>query len=429
MKNKIKIQRNKGAAMMIVVLFFMFISLTILIGIVTPVVREFRIAGDNFNSKQAYFIAESGVEDVMYRLKNNMEVGTIGESRTLFLDDSFFPIPTEFTDIFGGRKQIVTTGDINSNQRKVNLILTTTTGVSFNYGVQVGIGGFNFTGNAKVIGNVYSNGNITGENNAAITGTAISTGTISGMTIGTGTTGNAKAHTVNNSTIRGINYCQTGTGNNKACDTSQPDPIATIMPISDQNILDWKEEASVGDPHVGNYLLDSNNTASLGPKEITGNFTIDGNAILTITGTIWVHGNITINNNAIVKLSNSYGVNSGVIVADGNVNFTGNNRFEGSGQTGSYILLVTTSTCPVGPSCGGDSTNAITIGNNANAVILNAQQGTISFLNNAQVNEATAKTIVAENNTIITYLEGLADVNFSSGPSGSWGIDSWQESE
>jgi len=429
MKNKNKIKKNKGAAMMIVVFFFMFISLTILVGIVTPVVRESRIAGDNFNSKQAYFIAESGVEDMMYRIKNNMEIGTIGEGRTLFLDDSFVPIPTEFTDIFGGRKQIVTMGDVNSNQRKVNLILTTTTGVSFNYGVQVGIGGFDFTGNAKVIGNVYSNGNITGENNAAITGTAISTGTISGMIIGIGTTGNAKAHTVNNSTIHGINYCQTGTGNNKDCDTSQPDPIATTMPISDQNILDWKEEASIGDPYVGNYLLDSNNTASLGPKEITGNFTIDGNAILTITGTIWVHGNINISNNAIVKLSSSYGPNSGVIVADGNINLSGNNGVEGSGQTGSYILLVTTSTCPVGPSCDGGSTNAISIDNNANAVILNAQQGTISFSNNAQVNEATAKTIVAGNNTIITYLEGLADVNFSSGPSGSWGIDSWGESE
>lgn len=421
---KYKIKQNRGAAMMILVLFFVFISVTILIGVITPTVREFKIATDSFQSKQTYFLAESGVEDVLYRLKNSKQ--TSG-TETLVLGDS--QAVTTVTDIGGGQKEISTLGDTNSHQRKINVTLNTATGVSFNYGVQVGIGGFKFTGNARVEGNVYSNGDIKGENNTAITGTAISTGTISKMTIGTGTTGNAKAHTVNNSTIRGINYCQTGTGNNKACNTSQPDPESTTMPISDQNILNWKEEASVGDLYVGNYLLNGNNTASLGPKEITGNFTIDGNAVLTVTGTIWVHGNITISNNAIVKLSSSYGHNSGVVVADGNVNFTGNNGFRGSGQTGSYILLVTTSTCPDGPSCGEESTNAITIGNNADAVILNAQNGTISFSNNAEVNEATAKTIVAGNNTVITYLEGLADVNFSSGPSGGWNLESWKEVE
>ena len=143
MKNNEKIKTNSGAAMIIVVFFFMFISLTILIGIVTPVVREFRIAKDNFDSKQAYFIAESGVEDIMYRVKNNMGVGTVGDDRELYLDEtkSFVSIPTDYIDLGGGRKQITTTGDINSNQRTVNLSLTTSTGVSFNYGVLVGQGG------------------------------------------------------------------------------------------------------------------------------------------------------------------------------------------------------------------------------------------------------------------------------------------------
>ena len=174
MKNEIKIQKNKGAAMMIVVFFFVFISLTILIGIVTPVNREFKIASDNFSSKQSYFIAESGVEDIMYRIKNNMETGTIGESRTLFLNNSFFPIPTEIADLGNGRKQIITTGDINSNERKINLKLTTSAGVSFNYGVLVGQGGINLEGSGRINGNVYANGPITGDSSAIITGSAIS---------------------------------------------------------------------------------------------------------------------------------------------------------------------------------------------------------------------------------------------------------------
>ena len=173
---KRQIKTNSGAAMIIVVFFFMFISLTILVGIVTPVVREFRIAKDNFDSKQAYFIAESGAEDLMYRVKNTMDIGTVGEDRELYLNDtkSFVSIPTDYVDLGGGGKQIITTGDINSNQRTVDLRLTTSTGVSFNYGVLVGQGGVTLVGSGTINGNIYANGPITGDSSAIITGTAIS---------------------------------------------------------------------------------------------------------------------------------------------------------------------------------------------------------------------------------------------------------------
>jgi len=193
MNKLIKNKTNSGAAMMIVVFFFMFISLTILIGIVTPVVREFRIATSTFDSKQSYFIAESGVEDMMYRVKNSMDVGTIGVDRTLYLDGSFVSIPTELTDIGSGQKQITTTGGVNSNERTVNLTLTTATGVSFNYGVLVGQGGITLGGSGTINGNVYANGPITGDSSSIITGTAISANSpasIADQTNGTGVPAN-----------------------------------------------------------------------------------------------------------------------------------------------------------------------------------------------------------------------------------------------
>jgi hypothetical protein len=165
---------NKGAAMMIVVLFFMFISLTILIGIITPVVREFKIATDNFDSKKSYFIAESGAEDAIYRIKNNMELGTVDSERTLFIDGSYFSIPTEIVDLGNNRKKVITTGDIDTNKRKVSLEVTSSTGISFNYGVLIGQGGITLNGSGKVIGNVYANGPITGDSSGYITGSAIS---------------------------------------------------------------------------------------------------------------------------------------------------------------------------------------------------------------------------------------------------------------
>jgi hypothetical protein len=42
-------------------------------------------------------------------------------------------------------------------------------------------------------------------------------------------------------------------------------------------------------------------------------------------------------------------------------------------------------------------------------------------------NAATARQITATGGTTIDYQSGLADMNFSSGPSGGWDISSWGE--
>ena len=242
------------------------------------------------------------------------------------------------------------------------------------------------------------------------------TGSIDGINIGTGGVGNAYAHTITDSTIAGTNYCQVGSGNNKACNTSLPDPTQVPMPISDQNILDWKSEAEAGGTYTGNYALDSS-SGSLGPKKITGNFTIQNNADLTVTGTLWVEGNIDINNNANVSLSSSYGTSEGVIVTDGIVNIGNNAIFAGSGSTGSYLMVLSTST----------STSAITLSNNGGAVILYAANGTVNLANNAGAKSLNGKYINLNNNAVIIYDSGLVNSNFVNGPSGGWNIKSWKE--
>ena len=54
-------------------------------------------------------------------------------------------------------------------------MLGTGDGVSFNYGIQSGVGGF-VIGNAVINGNVYSNGTIEGANGATVTGSAFAVG-------------------------------------------------------------------------------------------------------------------------------------------------------------------------------------------------------------------------------------------------------------
>ncbi|OGI95565.1 hypothetical protein A2917_03370 [Candidatus Nomurabacteria bacterium RIFCSPLOWO2_01_FULL_42_17] len=418
MQKKIKIKKNSGAAMLISVIFFLFISLAIIAGLVSPTVREFKNASVNLNSKKSYFLAESGVEDAYFRLKT---AKTIGSTETITLGGN--STTTTITDSAYNEKTISSLGDVNSFQRKSKIILNVGDGVSFSYGIQAGAGGF-VLGNATIFGNVYSNGTIIGTNGATITGSAFSAGAsglIDNINIGLAGTGDARAHTVTGSTIAGNLYCQTGTGNNKSCNTSELDPDPVDMPITEAMFDEWKADAELGGTIVGNLTISSPTT--LGPKKITGNLAI--NSDLTITGTIYVVGNITTNNGAEVSLSSSYESTGGIIVTDGQVTLSNNVMFFGSGSEGSYVLLTTTSACPSG--CSG--VNAMEILNNVGAILVNAQNGTVHLNNNVELSEVVGYKIIVDNSAEVTYLSGLANTLFTSGPSGGWDITSWGEAQ
>lgn len=248
------------------------------------------------------------------------------------------------------------------------------------------------------------------------TGTG-TTGLINGITIGTGIVGDAYSHTVNNSTIAGRNYCQTGTGNNKSCITSYTPPVQIPMPISDQNIIDWKTVAEAGGVTTGNVSISG--TSSLGPRKITGNLTLNGGSDLTLNGTIWVVGNLILNTNSTLRLSSSYGANEGVVVVDGNITINNNVNFYGSGTSGSYPMLLSTSS----------SSSAIAVSNNSDGAILYAANGTVSLANNSSAIAINGYSVTLGNNATLNFSSGIVDSNFLSGPSGGWEIDSWKEIE
>src|SRR5258708_5438443 len=226
--------RQKGAAMLISTLFFIFISLAIIAGLVAPSVREFKNIEVNLNSKSSYFLAESGVEDAAYRIIRNK---TLAGSETITIN--YNSAVTTVTSLPGNNKQIVSLADVSTYQRKVKLTVKTGNGAVFKYGTQSGQGGFVFHNNSFVTGSLYSNGNIVGSNGAYVTGDAFvagATGSISNISIGYGGTGDAHAHTITASTATGNFYCQTGSRNNKSFDTSQADPISQYLPIASSPI-------------------------------------------------------------------------------------------------------------------------------------------------------------------------------------------------
>lgn len=237
------------------------------------------------------------------------------------------------------------------------------------------------------------------------------TSTISGMdSIG----GNANAFTVNNSTVTGTIYCQTGSGNNKSCTTTSAPPSPLAFPVSDANIDEWKEIASSGYTSGAISLSGNSATTTSGPLKVTGNLTLSNDAIMTLEGPVYVTGNITLSNKSKIKLGSSFGNSSGFIIVDGNVNTSNEGEFQGSGQSGSYIMLAT-------------KNGNVTISNHGGSVVLVTLNGTVNFNNEATAKAVAARSMQMSNHATLNYESGLADMSFSTGPSGSWQVDSWQE--
>lgn len=396
---------------MVATIFFMVVSITIIFGLVGPIVRQQKIASALMASRQSYYLAEAGIEDVVYRLMYARPVDT---SETIMLDGEEATVSTQNAS---GGKEILSRAEVRNTFRNVRTNLLLGIGATFNYGVQVGTGGFILSNNAGVNGNIYSNSSVTGANGAFVTGSVVAVNSINRVRIGTNNTGDAIAPVVTNSTVRGALYCSTGSGNNKPCNTTFDLPETQGYPLTEENILTWKGDAEAGGS-VGSRTI-SGTSNELGPIKINGNLTLSINSKLTMTGTIWVTGNLLIENGAELSLAPSFNSSEGVIVVDGISTLSNGSTMAGSGEDGSYLMLLSTSSAP----------DAVSISNNAGAVILYVPNGGVQLNNNTTVSQLTAKNISLNNGAIIDYVQGVINAAFTSGPGGTYTITSWREVE
>src|SRR3989344_3885836 len=447
MKNHTPISFNSGQAMMIATILFLVVSITIIFGISGPILKHQKITSQLVLSRQSYFLAEAGLEDVLFRLRTGQPVGA---NEVLSLNGSTATIVT--ADVAGG-KEVVATGDVAEVVRKVEANLILGTGIAFHYGVQIGQGGLEMSNSSKVIGNAYSNGNIVGVNSARIQGTAIvsgPTGIIEGMDIdgdawshtirGTSTvggkathsvlqnttvTGNVTADSISNCTIGGTAKYDTRSSCTVTGAVTTPNPDIFIpadilpLPISEAQIDIWESEAESGGASGSQTL--SGGTTYMGPKKINRNLTMSGSAVLVVTGTLWVTGEIKLSNSAIIRLDPGYGSSSGVVVAGidesaatGYIEISNSAQVLGSGSTGSHVMLLSQKE--------GIGSNAIKTSNSSSAAILYAGEGQIEISNSAALKEITAYKLEINNTATVTYESGLANSNFSSGPGGGYEI-------
>jgi hypothetical protein len=254
------------------------------------------------------------------------------------------------------------------------------------------------------------------------------TGTITGITIGSAG-GDGHAYEIANATISGSNiaYCKIASGStNKACNTSEAEPSQEAMPLADSLIQEWKDDATAGTIRNSSWSIASNvSTSTSGATKINGNLTLGGAGILTINGTLYVTGNISLGSGAKIILGSSYGTSAGVVVVDGTTDLSGGGLMTGNGNTGSYMILVSTNTnCASGVSC---TDYAIDASGGAGSVVLSAQKGGIHFAGGASAKAAVGNFMYLEGGTTLNYESGLANVSFASGPGGTWSVSGWDE--
>ncbi len=246
---------------------------------------------------------------------------------------------------------------------------------------------------------------------------------VGGLTVGTAGVGNAWATTVRGTSAQGTIYCTTGTNNNKACNTSQGSPPSQPLPFSEANMQAWKDEALTGGTTSGNVTVGWAG-ATLGPQKITGNLLVNGGGTLILNGPLWVVGTVTLTGGGKLQLPSGYASYSETIISDSRISIAGGGSV-GSGSSGSYLFLVSTSKCPNDIGCSGAS--AISISGGAGAIAANAQYGNVALSGGAAINAAVGDSISITGGSTVTYDQGLASPSFQSGPSGGWNLQDWTE--
>ena len=420
---------NAGQAILTAVVFFMFISMIVVSGAYTVSYKESKSSRDFGTSKKSFFMAESGLEDLAYRMIKVRNYDTV---EILSLDGFF--ATTTVAEINGG-KEITATGTASKMIRKSKIKLANNDGVSFHYGVQVGEGGIVMENSSFVQGNIFSNGAIVGQNSNMVKGDIISAGP-SGSVVGVHATGTVYAHiisnsdidkdayyaTISNTTVSGVKY------------PGSPDQATSSLSVSDTQIDAWKTEAAAGGiiSSPCPYRISSNIT--IGPVKINCNLEISGSPTVTIAGTVWVNGNIEIENSPIIKIDSSLGANSVAVIADNpsnritssKIELENSAQFQNSGTEGSYVLFVSQNNSAQT----GGSEKAIRGENSISGeVLVYAGHGEVQLKNSVSLREVSAYKIRLSNSAQVIYETGIANLLFTSGPSGGYSIESWREGE
>ena len=427
-----ELKYDSGQAMMVAVVFFLAVSLTIIFGLVTPIIKQKTASANMLTSRQSYFLAEAGIEDVVYRLRSGMPVAPV---ETLSLLGGSVSIETSDTS---DGKNIVAEGDINNLFRKLETNIVLGSGVSFHFGIHAGEGGLRMENTSSISGNVYSSGSVigSGPGNNVVRGSVVSAGP-TGLIDNLYSTSSAYARTIRNAEIDGDAYYQS-ISNTTVLGTLYPgsvDQATSSLPITDEQINDWKQIALDGGVISSPCPYKITGETTIGPIKIACDLEISGtNYTVTLMGNVWVEGNVDIKNSPTIRIDPSFGSKGVAFIADkpsspdtsGKIILQNSATFYGSGSTGSHVMFVSQNRSAES----GGSEVAIDVKNTVSgALLVYAGHGEISLQNSVNLKEVTAYRIRLKNTAEVIYETGIANLLFSSGPSGGYEILNWKEIE
>ncbi|MBW6441212.1 hypothetical protein K0B03_04285 [Patescibacteria group bacterium] len=421
---------SSGFAAIFVLLILMTLALAVTYSLSAVINTRISISSIMLKSAQSYYSAESGIEDALLRVMKGYNYTAIND---------FVLVDSDINQTITQNGNITTIESLSSHfnhLRKVKTEITLSSTVAqFHYGVQVGAGGLEMAQTGSTIhGNLYSDGPVieVGKGNATVTESLIVSGfnSLDGITVGV----DAYANAIVDSEIGGDAYYQTISGSTVGGTSypEYPNSPELGMPFTDAEIDSFKADAAAFgtlDPSL--CSLSSDTTINGGKIVCPTGFDTNNNDLI-LNGTLWVVGDVTLGSDII--LGSGYGKSSGMIIADDPLNTSTkgkiliNNAVRVCGSAGcgfnndTYIMLLSTHS-------GIGTSYAIDVRNTADGAITYSAHGIIFLKNNANVKEAIAYKLVTSNNTDVYYEDGLANVNFISGPGRGWVVNSWIEIE
>jgi len=399
----------KGFIAMVTLLGISSFALSVVVVVTTVFLSELQMTRGAGIIDDTYYAAESGLHEGLYRLIKN----PIETTHHLTLGNQSVTVNVGANPLNPYQRTITAQAIDQFNHTRTVEIIADTSSLAggFDYAIQ-STGDIKMEGGSKIVGDAYSNSAIIFQSgsNATITSHAYYQTIDSKILVNGSTCPNA--------------YCH-------------PNAQPKELPLTDAEVTVWKNEisttlalncrqASDSGPN-DTYCISGNQT--LGIQKIDGGVHLENNAILTLSGNIWITGNITFGNNITVVLDSSLGPSSAVIITDGIVD-VGNNVMvcpttpAPTCNAQGFVIILSTN-----PSTS-DTAPAIYAANNSSSIIFAAINGALRVKQNGALNAAASKNLHLEQNSTVTYNPLLAAFVVGTGGGGQpigTALGSWHE--
>lgn len=426
--------KNQSGQILILALGITSVMLILTIFVLTLGQRSAQGSQRSAQIVQAKQLAEAGIDRAFEQLARDSQWA--GEADTPLGPGTFTVTVSDTNPPDPARKLITATGAVPA---RIADATTTTISVeasgssaggslSFSFAVQADTGGIEMHQGARIRGNVWSNGPITGlssAQNQIITGGATVAGpsglidrvfaygtVLANQVHRTITNSDATADILTNSQFRlGTGYWEDSQAGNQGALVHQavtpPDPEP--LPITDAIVDDIRATFAGAPTHTGDYNVPGYIPTSLGPLTITGNLDLAVGANLTLTGNVRVLGNITMRNSASLQADPAAfagGQESAVFMAEGNIVAHQGARFVGSVV---ILGLAATGNFDLDVSVRGD-----------NILFAATPHGNTDLRQGVVIRQISANRIILRNSAEIPTFPSSITLSYGGGGAGTW---------